>query len=128
MAEKSLATYDALLQHEDCPFERPVVVYPLYATPSGMAGLGAAAAVEIEEDAATKDGVVEDGARARGARKSSLGSRRGPRHLTNGGSCVGNTIGVYIYNDRGSYCRIANFSDKITLGVAMAVTNSLQFS
>ena len=28
-----------------------------------MAGLGAAAAAEIEEDAATEDGVVEDGAR-----------------------------------------------------------------
>ena len=66
MAEKSLATYDALLRHEDCPFERPVVVYPSYATPSGMAGLGAAAAAKIEEDAATEDSVVEDSAGADG--------------------------------------------------------------
>jgi hypothetical protein len=64
----------------------------------------------------------------RGAGKNSLRSRRGLRHLINGGSCVGNTIGVYIYNDRGSgYRRIANFSDNIRLGVAMAVTNSLKF-
>jgi hypothetical protein len=55
MAEKSLATCDAFLQHEYCPFEQPVVVYPSYATPSEMAELGAAAAAEIEEDAATEE-------------------------------------------------------------------------
>ena len=85
MAEKSLATYDALLRHEDCPFERPVVVYPLYATPSGMAGLGAAAAAEIEEDAGT-DSVVEDSA---GADDEGVGAEVEVKNCTGDDEAVG---------------------------------------
>ena len=81
-----LATYGALLRHENCPFERLVVIYPSYATPSGMAGLGAAAAAEIEEDAATEDGVVEDGA---GADDKGVGAEVEVKNCTRDDEAIG---------------------------------------